>query len=143
MSLIVILKFFHFLGLFLAGGLGVANSLLAKEHQLAKEAPSAAVQKTMAKLAKIGLVALVLLWITGFGLAYKIYGGMNLGWAFNMKLLGATVLLGVVIFANVYPPSKFKKGEVPDPKIMRIVPMSARSSLVLVLLGIAITTSAS
>ena len=143
MSLIVPLKFFHFLGLFLAGGLGVANSLLAKEHQLAKEAPSAAVQKTMAKLAKIGLVALVLLWITGFGLAYKIYGGMNVGWAFNMKLLGATVLLGVVIFGNVYPPSKFKKGEVPDPKIMRIVPMIARSSLVLVLLGIAITTSAS
>ena len=42
MTLVVVLKFFHFLGLFLAGGLGVANSLLMKEHQMAKEAPSAA-----------------------------------------------------------------------------------------------------
>ena len=139
---IVFLKFFHFLGLFLAGGLGIANTLLVKEHKLAKEAPGAAVQKTMAKLAKIGLFALVVLWITGFGLAYQIYGGMNLGWAFNMKLLGATVLLGAVIFANIYPPLKSKKGEVPDPKLMKIVPMIARSALVLVLLGIAITTSA-
>jgi hypothetical protein len=49
---IVALKFFHFLGLFLAGGLGVANNLLMKEHQIAKELPSAATQKTMAKLAR-------------------------------------------------------------------------------------------
>ena len=33
---VVALKFFHFLGLFLAGGLGVANNLLMKEHQIAK-----------------------------------------------------------------------------------------------------------
>ena len=79
MSLIVILKPFHFLALFLAGGLGVGHSLLFKEHQLAKEAPSAVVQKTMIKLARIGLDALVLLWITGFGLSYQIYSGMKLG----------------------------------------------------------------
>ena len=74
MSLIVILKPFHFLALFLAGGLGVGHSLLLKEHQLAKEVPSAFVQKTMIKLVRFGLVALVLLWITGFGLSYQIYG---------------------------------------------------------------------
>ena len=79
MSPIVILKFFHFLALFLAGRLGIGHSLLFKEHQLAKEAPSAVVQKTMIKLARIGLDALVLLWITGFGLSYQIYGGMTLG----------------------------------------------------------------
>ena len=58
MSLIVILKPFHFLALFLAGGLG------------------------------IGQVGLVVLWNTGFDLSYQIYGGMNLGWAFNVKLFG-------------------------------------------------------
>ena len=88
MTFVVVLKFFHFLGLFLAGGLGVANSLLMKEHQMAKEAPSAATQKTMGKLARIGLVAMGLLWGTGFALAYRVYGGMNLGLAFNIKLLG-------------------------------------------------------
>ena len=103
MTFVVVLKFFHFLGLFLAGGLGVANSLLMKEHQLAQEVPSAATQKTMGKLARIGLVAIVLLWGTGFALAYRVYGGMNLGLAFNIKLLGATALLVVVVFMNFYP----------------------------------------
>ena len=64
----------------------------------------------MAKLARIGLVAIVLLWVTGFGLAYRVYGGMNLGLAFNIKLLGATGLLGVVIFINTYPQAMAKKG---------------------------------
>ena len=142
MSSVVFLKFFHFLSLFLAGGLGIANNLLAKEHLKAKESPSFAVQASMMKLARIGLVALILLWITGFGLAYQIYGSMDLGWAFNMKMLGATVLLGVVVFINYYMPAMAKKGQAPDPTIMKVGPMLARGSLVLVLLGIAITTTA-
>ena len=35
MSIIVVLKFFHYLALFLAGGLGVANSVLMKAHMKA------------------------------------------------------------------------------------------------------------
>ena len=35
MTLIIILKFFHYLSLFLAGGLGVANAMLFKNHQKA------------------------------------------------------------------------------------------------------------
>jgi hypothetical protein len=95
----------------------------------------------MGKLARIGLVAMILLWATGFGLAYGIYGGMNLGLAFNIKLLGATALLGVVIFMNVYPLAMAKKSQSPNPKLMKIMPMVARSALVLVLLGIAVTTT--
>ncbi|WP_347824316.1 hypothetical protein [uncultured Planktomarina sp.] len=95
----------------------------------------------MAKLARIGLVAIVLLWVTGFGLAYRVYGGMNLGLAFNIKLLGATGLLGVVIFINTYPQAMAKKGQALNPKLMKILPMVARSALVLVLVGIAVTTT--
>ncbi len=59
-----------------------------------------------------------------------------------MKMLGATVLLGVVVFINYYMPAMAKKGQAPDPTIMKVVPMLSRGSLVLVLLGIAITTTA-
>ena len=58
-----------------------------------------------------------------------------------MKLFGATVLLGTVIFVNAYAPFKIKKGQGPDPKIMKIVAMIVRLSLVLALLGVANTTT--
>ena len=47
-----------------------------------------------------------------------------------MKLFGAMVLLGTVFFVNVYTPFKIKKGQGPDPKIMKIVAMIVRLSLV-------------
>ena len=52
MSWVIILKFFHYLSLFLAGGLGVANGLLAREHAKAATPPAPPVQATMMKLAR-------------------------------------------------------------------------------------------
>lgn len=60
-----------------------------------------------------------------------------------MKLFGATVLLGTMIFVNDYSLSKIKKRQGPDLKIMKTVPMIVCLSLVLVLLGVAITTTVS
>ena len=40
MTSIILLKFFHYLGLFLAGGLGVAGAILAKNHQKAGMKPA-------------------------------------------------------------------------------------------------------
>ena len=66
---------------------------------------------------------------------------MNLGCSFNVKLFGAPILLGTVIFVNFCARYKIKKGQGPDPKIMKIVPMIVRLSLVLVFLGVVITTT--
>ena len=141
MSIIVGLKFLHYLALFLAGGLGVANGLLAKAHQMAGQSPAPPVQQTMMKLARLGLVAIILLWVTGIGLGYLIYSGLPIGWAFHMKLLGATILLGSVSFLNIHLSSTSKTGAPPNPSVMKIIPMVSRGGLVLVLLGIAITTT--
>ena len=141
MSTIIILKFIHYLALFLAGGLGVANGLLTKAHQKAGQPPAMPVQHTMMKLAHLGLVAVVLLWVTGFGLTHLVYDGLAMGWAFHMKLLGATVLLGTISFLNIHLISRSKAGLPPDTSIMKIIPMVSRGALVLVLLGIAITTT--
>ena len=86
MSLIIVLKFFHYLSLFLAGGLGVANGLLVKTHNKHNVIPATPVQQTMVLLARLGLVALIILWITGYFLTYQIYGTFDLGWAFHLKL---------------------------------------------------------
>ena len=141
MSIIIGLKFLHYLALFLAGGLGVANGLLAKAHQKAGQPPAPPVQQTMIKLARLGLIAIILLWVSGIGLGYLIYGGLAMGWAFHMKLLGATILLGAISFLNVHLTSTSKDGAPPNPSVMKIIPMISRGALVLVLLGIAITTT--
>ena len=141
MSIIVGLKFLHYLALFLAGGLGVANGLLAKAHQMAGEPPAPPVQQTMITLARLGLVAIILLWVTGIGLSYLIYSDYAVGWAFHMKLLGATILLGAISFLNFHLTSTDKVGSPPNPSVMKIIPMISRGALVLVFLGIAITTT--
>ena len=141
MSLIIVLKFFHYLSLFLAGGLGVANGLLVKTHDKHNVIPAIPVQKTMVLLARLGLVALIILWITGYFLTYQIYGSFNLGWAFHLKLFGASALLLVITFLNYHLYDCGKKGVSPNPQIMKVIPLVARTSLLLVLAGIAIVTS--
>jgi len=141
MSIVVALKFFHYLALFLAGGLGVANAMLFKNHQKAEMTPSAPVQKTMMTLARLGLLSILLLWATGIPLSRLVYGTFALGWAFHLKLLAATFLLSIVAFLNIHLTMQARNGKLPNPKVMKIVPPIMRASLVFVLIGIAVLTT--
>mgnify|MGYP003968833833 CR=1 FL=1 len=138
---IILLKVLHYVSLFLAGGLGVANVMLFKNHQIAGMPPAPPVQKTMMTLARLGLIAIVILWITGIPLTYKVYGSFDLGWPFHLKLLGATSLLGAVAFLNLHLTKQSRDGNPPNPKVMKIVPSIARASLVVVLVGVAVLTT--
>ena len=103
---------------------------------------SLVIQASIMKLSWFGLVALMLLWIPGFGFAYKIYGGMDLGRAFNIKALGATVHLAVVVFINYCMLIMVKNVQVPDTTKVKVVPILARCSIALVLFGVANKTTA-
>ena len=138
---VILLKVLHYVSLFLAGGLGVANVMLFKNHQKAGMPPAPPVQKTMMTLARLGLIAIVILWLTGIPLTYKVYGNFDLGWPFYLKLLGATSLIGAVAFLNLHLTKQAKDGNPPNPKVMKIVPPIARASLVLVLVGVAVLTT--
>tara|TARA_B100001121_G_C18650463_1_gene603792 strand:- start:426 stop:806 length:381 start_codon:yes stop_codon:yes gene_type:complete len=122
----------------LAGGLVVANGLLAKAHQMAGQLPALPVQQTMIKLARLGLIAVILLWVFSIRLGYLIYVGLAIGWAFHLQLLGATTLLGSISFLNVHFTLTRKVGAPPNPSVMKIIPIISRGTLVLVLLGSAI-----
>ena len=141
MTTVVVLKFLHYLSLFLAGGLGVANAMLVKNHQKAEMPPLPPLQKPMMNLARLGLVAIIILWVTGVPLTYQIYGSFNLGWAFHLKLLGATILLGTITFLYFHLTLQARSGNPPNPKVMKLVPPVSRTSLILVLFGIAILTT--
>ena len=121
--------------------MGVANAMLFKNHQKAEIPPSPPVQKTMMNLARLGLVAIIILWVTGVPLTYQIYGSFDLGWAFHLKLLGATILLGAITFLNFHLTSQARSGNPTNPKVMKLVPPVSRTSLILVLFGIAILTT--
>ena len=141
MITVILLKFLHYVSLFLAGGLGVANAMLFKNHQKAGISPAPPVQKTMMTMARLGLVSIVLLWATGVPLTIKVYGTFDLGWPFHLKMFGATTLLAAVAFLNLHLTQQTKAGNPPSPKVMKMVPPLARTSLVLVLIGIAVLTT--
>ena len=141
MTIVVLLKVLHYVSLFLAGGLGVGNVMLFKNHQKAGMPPAPPVQKTMMTLARLGLIAIAILWLTGIPLTYKVYGSFDLGWPFHLKLFGATSLLGAVAFLNLHLTEQAKDGNTPNPKVMKIVPPIARASLVIVLVGVAVLTT--
>ena len=141
MIIVIFLKFLHYVSLFLAGGLGVANAMLFKNHQKAELPPAPPVQKTMMTMARLGLVSIVLLWATGIPLTVKIYGSFDLGWPFHLKMFGATILLAAVTFLNLHLTQKAKSGSPPNHSVMRVVPTIARISLALVLIGVAVLTT--
>ena len=141
MTTIVFLKFFHYVSIFLAGGLGVANALLFKNHQKATMAPAPPVQKTMNTLARLGLVSIVILWLTGLPMTILLYGSFDLGWPFHLKMFGATILLAAVAFLNFHLTTQARAGCPPSPRVMKMIPPVARTSLVLVLIGVAVLTT--
>ena len=141
MITVIFLKVLHYSSLFLAGGLGVANAMLFKNHQKAEMLPAPPVQQTMMTLAKLGLISLVLLWATGIALTVKVYGTFDLGWPFHLKMFGAIILLAAVAFLNIHLIQQARAGSPPDPSVMRVIPKIARASLALVLIGVAILTT--
>ena len=141
MATVVLLKVFHYVSLFLAGGLGVANVMLFKNHQKAGIPPAPPVQKTMMALARLGLASIIILWASGIPLTHIVYGSFDLGWPFHLKMFGATTLLAAVAFLNLHLTQQAKAGNPPSPAVMRLVPPIARISLVLVLIGVAVLTT--
>ena len=141
MITVIFLKFLHYVSLFLAGGLGVANAMLFKNHKKAEMPPAPPVQKTMLTLARLGLVSIVLLWATGIPLTFKVYGTFDLGWPFHLKMFGATTLLAAVAFVNMHLTQQVKAGSPPNPSVLKVIPPIARTTLALVLIGVPVLTT--
>ena len=72
MTYIVSLKSLRFIAILLAGGLVVANSMLTSAHQKVDMPPTKILKNTMLRLARLGLVAILILWITGIVLTAKL-----------------------------------------------------------------------
>ena len=120
----------------MVGGLVIANGRLTLAHQKANTLPTKIFINTMLRLARQGVVAVLTPSIRSIARTARLYGGFNVGWA-----SGGITLLVTTVFVDCYMPNMKKKNLSLNPKITKVLPMITRSSLALVLVGIAITAS--
>ncbi len=99
LTLNVVLKFFHILGLMLGAAAGFGSMLVARQVRRATS-PSADLLALRPLLSKLALAGIVLLWVTGLGLWLFRYDLADLGPAYSLKMLVALLLLSVVMTIN-------------------------------------------
>ena len=138
MTLIITLKFIHYLAIVFSGGVlvggGVIQSVYAKAHQI----PDLTTAKILKLLGYIGLISLIVLWISGIVLSINLYGGFIINSAFTIKIIAAGILLGLSTFVNFHVFNSSKNKLPPNKTIMKIATMSGRGLLVIVLIAAAI-----
>ena len=89
MTLIITLKFIHYLAIVFSGwvlvGGGIIQSVYTKENQI----PDLTTAKILKFLGYIGLISLIVLWISGTILSINLYGGFIINSAFTIKIIAA------------------------------------------------------
>ena len=132
------LKIIHVLCLMGGGAASIGNGLLMRRLLAEGGPPPAMVAATMRTLGKIGLGAIVVLWMTGVAMMTLRYGGgAELGWAFYVKMAAATVVLGAIGVISVLATRAERTGGMPDPA--RIKPLALAAfvgSIVAVILAV-------
>ena len=135
---LIIIKFLHFLAIVFAGGVLVGGGVIQSVYTKANEVPNSHVAKILKLLGYIGLISLIILWITGILLSNIIYDGFSINSAFTIKIIAAVLLLGLSILVNLHVYNASKKQIPPNKTIMKIATMSGRGLLVIVLIVAAI-----
>ena len=138
----VVLKIIHYFSILFAGGVTVGSVIIQSAYVRAGEAPPPYVGKAFATLGHIGLASIILLWISGIGLAHLIYGGFGINGAFHVKLLGAALVLGISAFANLHVHQAMKAKRPPNQLLMKRLVQGGRLGLVLAIGGAAAAFSA-
>jgi O-antigen/teichoic acid export membrane protein len=117
-----------------SGGVLVGGGVIQSVYTKANQIPDLNVAKILKLLGYLGLISLIILWITGVFLSNIIYGGYSINSAFTVKVIAAGFLLGLSIFVNLHVYNASKKQIPPNKTIMKIAMMSGRGLLVLILI---------
>ena len=138
MTIIIILKFIHYLAIVFSGGVLVGSSVIQSVYTKANQIPDLTTAKILKLLGYIGLISLIVLWISGILLSINLYGGFIINSAFTIKIIAAGILLGLSTFVNFHVFNSSKNNLPPNKTIMKIATMSGRGLLVIVLIAAAI-----
>ena len=135
---LIILKFLHYIAIVFSGGSLVGGGLINSIFTKAKQVPDIYVGKVLKLLGYIGLISLILLWLTGMLLVNIIYGGFLINNAFNVKIIAAALLLILSFIVNIHIYNSSKKQVTPNKNIIKLATMSGRGLLIIVLFCAAI-----
>jgi len=135
---LILLKFFHYLAIVFSGGVLVGGGLIQSVYTKANKIPDLNVARVLKLLGYLGLVAIIVLWITGILLSNFIYGGFSINSAFTLKIIAAGLLLGLSAFINLHVYNSNNKQLPPNKKIMKIGMMLGRFLIITVLISAAI-----
>ncbi len=138
MTLIITLKFIHYLAIVFSGGVLVGGGVIQSVYAKANQIPDLTVSNILKLLGYIGLISLIVLWISGIALSINLYGGFIINSAFTIKIIAAGFLLGLSAFINFHVFNSSKNNLPPNKTIMKIATMSGRGLLVIVFIAAAI-----
>ena len=138
MTLIITLKFIHYLAIVFSGGVLVGGGVIQSVYAKANQIPDLITAKILKLLGYIGLISLIVLWISGIVLSINLYGGFIINSAFTIKIIAAGILLGLSAFVNFHVFNSSKNNLPPNKTIMKIATMSGRGLLIIVLISAAI-----
>ena len=138
MTLIITLKFIHYLAIVFSGGVLVGGGVIQSVYAKANQIPDLNTAKILKLLGYIGLISLIVLWISGIVLSINLYGGFIINSAFTIKIIAAGMLLGLSTFVNFHVFNSSKNNLPPNKTIMKIATMSGRGLLIIVLISAAI-----
>jgi hypothetical protein len=138
MTLIITLRFIHYLAIVFSGGVLVGGGVIQSVYAKANQIPDLNTAKILKLLGYIGLISLIVLWISGIVLSINLYGGFIINSAFTIKIVAAGILLGLSTFVNFHVFNSSKNNLPPNKTIMKIATMSGRGLLIIVLISAAI-----
>ena len=138
MTTLILLKSIHYLAIVFSDGVLVGSGVIQSVYRNANQIPDLTTAKVLKLLGYIGLISLIVLWISGIILSINLYGGFNINSAFTIKLIPAGILLGLSAFVNFHVFIASKNNFPPNKAIMKIATMSGRGLLIIVLITAAI-----
>lgn len=133
------LKILHFLALLLGGAATIAPGLMMRFAQASGQPPTPVMGRSMRALGIGGLVAIVVLWLTGLAMLHLAHGGAALGFWFTIKLIAATVILAGSAGLNLLAARAAAAGTPPPPTIVKPVSSVIRVSLLIAIIGAVLT----
>lgn len=129
-----VLKSVHLISLLLGGGASIGNAVLLKRVMAAGAPPPAMVADAMSALTKMGLGAIILLWLTGVPMAVMTGAFVSGGPLFSIKLLAATLTLGLVAGIAWLRGQVAAGHRAPDPLLMKRLSTAARWLVILAII---------